>query len=97
MLAIAACFASPYASVPCRPIQAASDGKENAGLEASLAGATGDLWDVAPLAWSSVCRENAVVLAPIKDAEKAARPRPVLARQLMWQRGIFLEMFVRCT
>ena len=60
-------------------------------MEASLAGATGDLWDVAPLAWSSVCCENAVVLAPIKDAEKAARPRHSSADSLCGSAVFFLK------
>jgi hypothetical protein len=60
-------------------------------MEASLAGATKDLWDVAPLAWSSVCCENAVVLATIKDAAKAARPRHSSADSLCGSAVFFLK------
>jgi hypothetical protein len=66
-------------------------------MEASLAGATGELWDV------GAC---GVVVRLLRECRRArdhqrrcesSASETFLGRQLMRQCGIFLEMFVRCT
>jgi hypothetical protein len=65
-------------------------------MEASLAGATGDLWDVALGAVVRLLRECRRARDHQRRCESGAS-ETFLGRQLMRQCGIFLEMFVRCT